>query len=364
MRVATIVGTRAQFVKAAPVSVALAARGHEEHLIHTGQHYGPLMSDVFFEELPLPTPELNLGVGSGKTGWQVAETLLRTEQALADLMPDIVVVYGDASATLGGALAARKAPLPLAHVEAGLRSGNRAMPEEDNRILTDHAADLLLCPTPTAMKNLRREGLAKRAKLVGDTMCDAVRRFLPLALEKTTLLEELGLESGRYFLATVHRNYNTEDPVVLGRLVQALAALDLPVVFLVHPRTRKTLAIQPEAPGAASSGDRIIAIEPRSYLETLLLQSHAAAVLTDSGGMQKEAMLVGTPCVTLRPETEWPETVESGWNVLAGSDPERIVEAVSGLVAPKETPDILGDGAAAEKVVAALERKVGQGSGA
>ncbi len=350
---ATIVGARPQFIKAAPVSAALVAAGHEECMIHTGQHYDQAMSDVFFEELPIRQPDVNLEVGSGEPGWQVAEVLTRTEVVLRAERPDAVVVYGDTNSTLGGALAARKAGFPLAHIEAGLRSFNRSMPEEENRILTDHASDLLLCPTPTAIKNLKKEGLGKRARHVGDTMFDAVRQFLPIARERSTLLDELALEPGGYFLATIHRNYNTDDPVVLGRLVGALAALDRPVVFPVHPRTRKNLAIQPDGEGGA---DRIRAIEPTSYLDTLVLQAEAAAVLTDSGGMQKEALFVGTPCVTLRPETEWVETVESGWNTLVGSDPERIAKAVAGLNRPKEIPDVFGDGHAAEKIVEALAR--------
>jgi UDP-N-acetylglucosamine 2-epimerase len=354
VRVATIVGARPQFIKAAPVSAALLAAGHEECLIHTGQHYDQAMSDVFFEELPIRTPDINLEVGSGEPGWQVAEVLAKTEAALCEEKPDVVVVYGDTNTTLGGALAARKAGFPLAHIEAGLRSFNREMPEEENRILTDHASDLLLCPTPTAMKNLKREGLAKRALHVGDTMYDAVRQFLPIARERSSLLSELELEPGGYFLATIHRNYNTDDPVVLGRLVGALAALDRPVVFPVHPRTRKNLAIQPKSGDSGDSAHRIRAIEPTSYLDTLVLQAEAAAVLTDSGGMQKEALFVETPCVTLRPETEWVETVESGWNTLVGSDPERIAAAVAGLNPPGEIPDVFGDGHAAEKIVEAI----------
>jgi len=349
--VATIVGARPQFIKAAPLSAALEEAGHEELLIHTGQHYDASMSEVFFRELPIREPDVNLEVGSGLPGNQVAEVLSRTEAVLLAEQSDVVVVYGDTNSTLGGALAARKAGRPLAHVEAGLRSWNRGMPEEENRVLTDHASDLLLCPTPTAVENLEREGLSERALHVGDTMHDAVRQFLPTARSQSPILGDLGLEPGGYFLATIHRNYNTDDPVVLGRLVQALASLDLPVVFPVHPRTRKNLAIQADSADGAA---RIRAIEPTSYLDTLVLQAEARAVLTDSGGMQKEALFVGTPCITLRPETEWVETVESGWNVLAGSDPERILAAVQGLEKPTRKPDVFGDGYAARKIVAAL----------
>ena len=350
MKVVTVVGARPQFIKAAPLSVALAEAGHREVLVHTGQHYDDRMSEAFFRELPIQKPEVNLEVGSGAPGWQVAEVLTRAERVLGELRPDWVVVYGDTNSTLGGALAARKCGLPLAHVEAGLRSFNREMPEEENRVLTDHCSDLLLCPTPTALENLAREGLAARARHVGDTMFDAVRRYLPLARERSDVLHELGLVPGGYFLATVHRNYNTDDPETLARLVGALAGLDLPVVFPVHPRTRARLA---ELPGKPAAGLRLI--EPAPYLDTLLLQAEAVALLTDSGGMQKEALFVGTPCITLRPETEWVETVESGWNVLVGSDPERLRDAIAGLRVPERTPELFGDGHAAEAIVAALE---------
>jgi UDP-N-acetylglucosamine 2-epimerase len=354
VRVATIVGARPQFIKAAPVSQALDRAGHEELVIHTGQHYDDAMSDVFFRELPIAEPRVNLSVGSGAPGWQVAEVLTGVERALAELAPDVVLVYGDTNSTLGGALAARKACIPLAHVEAGLRSFNRNMPEEENRVLTDHASDLLLCPTPTAMTNLRSEGLAGRAVHVGDTMYDAVRAFLPVAQSKSTILEDLGLASGGFYLATIHRNYNTDDPDALRRLVETLASLEHPVVFPAHPRTRARLE---EQGGAAASGERLRLIDPVSYLDMLVLQAEAALVLTDSGGMQKEALFVATPCVTLRPETEWVETVEAGWNRLAGSDPQGIRDAIAAVeVAPRSAVDVFGNGDAASRIVEELAR--------
>jgi UDP-N-acetylglucosamine 2-epimerase len=349
MKVATIVGARPQFVKAAPLSQALALAGHEELLIHTGQHYDDLMSDVFFRDLPIPGPRINLGVGSGHGAWQVAETLRRAADALHDLAPDVVVVFGDTNATLGGALAARKMQLPLAHVEAGLRSWNRDMPEEDNRVLTDHLADRLFCPTPTAVANLEREGLGGRATLVGDVMLDAVRQFLPVARARSSVLDRLGLQPGAFYLATIHRNYNTDDSLALRALLRALNRLGRRVVFPVHPRTHARLVdcgLEPES---------VTMIDPVSYLDMLRLQESAAIVLTDSGGMQKESLFLGTPCVTLRPETEWIETVESGWNVLVGADPDRIVDAVRELTArpPDRRPrplELFGNGEAARRI--------------
>jgi len=353
VRIATIVGARPQFVKAAPLSAALAAAGHEELLIHTGQHYDVGMSDVFFAQLPIKTPIANLAVGSGPAGWQVAEVLRRAEETLREMKPDWVVVYGDTNSTLGGALAAVKAELRLAHVEAGLRSWNRAMPEEHNRVLTDHASDLLLCPTPNAMKNLDREGLAARARHVGDTMYDAVRQFLPLARKRSRVIDTNGLRPKQFALATIHRNYNTDDPAVLTQLLSALSGLELPVVFPVHPRTRKQIA---ELPGGLLERGALRPIEPVSYLDMLALEADARVVLTDSGGVQKEAMFVGTPCVTLRPETEWGETVELGWNVLAGANAARIREAVSAAHVPSRSqPEAFGDGRASDAIVRALE---------
>lgn len=358
MKVATVVGARPQFVKAAPLSQALVRAGHEEVVIHTGQHYDDLMSDVFFRELPIAPPRFNLGVGSGAPGWQVAEVLRRVEETLLEVGPEMVLVYGDTNSTLGGALAARKQRLPLAHVEAGLRSFNRDMPEEENRVLTDHCADLLFCPTPTAVANLRAEGLGSRAILVGDTMLDAVRSFLPVARQRSRILDALGVVPGDFYLATVHRNYNTDDPEALRRLVTALGSLDAPVVFPVHPRTRARLAELPGDPLAELSALRLV--DPVSYLDMLVLEEAARVVVTDSGGMQKEALFVETPCVTLRPETEWVETVDAGWNLLAGSDPERISAAVASVLsAPRKAVDAFGDGDAASRIVREMAAAVG-----
>lgn len=352
MKVATIVGARPQFIKATPVSQALAEAGHEEVLIHTGQHYDAGMSDVFFAELPIPTPTFNLGVGSAAPGRQTGEILIRVEEVLTRTpsRPDWVIVYGDTNSTLGGALAARKCGIPLAHVEAGLRSFNPDMPEEHNRILVDHCSQRLFCPTRTAVENLTAEGIETGVDQVGDTMLDAVLQFAALARERSDILDRLELERGAYLLATIHRNYNTDDPRALARLVGALESLGEPVLFPVHPRTRKELEKL-----ELFDSRNLRLIEPVAYLDMLELESHARGILTDSGGMQKEAFFLGVPCVTLRPETEWVETVEAGWNTLTGSDPDRLRAAVANLERPCERPaDLFGKGDAASRIVKRL----------
>lgn len=336
MKIATIVGARPQFIKAAVLSIALREAGIEEVLIHTGQHYDYEMSELFFEQLCLAPPAHNLGVGSASHGAQTARILEGIEAILLSDKFDLLVVYGDTNSTLAGALAAAKLLIPVAHVEAGLRSFNRRMPEEVNRVLTDHVSDLLFAPTETAVANLIREGLEPaRIHLTGDVMFDAVVRFQPLfAMERERMLSSLELEERRYFVATIHRAENTDDPVRLGAITGALEAIaeELgPVVWPVHPRTRAKLA---------SSGrdlPRVRLIDPIGYLEMQALLGEARGALTDSGGLQKEAAFHGVPTITLRDETEWTETVEAGVNVLVGADPNRIVaaaRAASGRVSP------------------------------
>lgn len=356
MRVVTVVGARPQFIKAWPVSRALRAGGIEESLIHSGQHYDDAMSRVFFEELELPRPERDLGVGSGSHAEQTAGMLVPLERAFTELAPDWVLVYGDTNTTLAGALAAAKLRIPLAHVEAGLRSWNRAMPEEVNRVLTDHCADLLLCPTRVAVENLAREGVSRGVHLVGDVMFDAVQHFGEVARARSRVLDTLGVVEGEYFLATVHRAASTDDPITLRSLVAALAQLEAPVVFPVHPRTRARLAALPQAEHLTRGG-RLMLTSPVGYLDMLRLEQSARAILTDSGGVQKEAFFFGVPCVTLRAETEWVETVECGWNVLAGSDPEAIVRAALSAQRPSARPPALfGDGDAAGRIAALLHQ--------
>ena len=355
MKVVTVIGARPQFIKAAPVCQALRAAGHTEYLVHTGQHYDYGMSQVFFDELGIPQPDVNLAIGSGSHGRQTGEMLIRLEEVLLAQRPDWVLVYGDTNSTLAGALAAVKLRIPAAHVEAGLRSFNREMPEEHNRVLTDHIADLLFCPTETAVDNLRHEGIVRGVHLVGDTMYDAVLRFAEAAQQHSTILARLGLRPKGYLLATVHRPYNTDDPANLRSILAAFAALEEPVIFPVHPRTRKKIAeLGLASDDGPAANPRLI--EPVGYGDMLALEQNARLILTDSGGIQKEAYWLGVPCVTLRSETEWVETVAAGWNVVVGADRERIVAAVRSFVPPAERPLVCGDGRAAAQIVSILER--------
>ena len=356
MRVLSIVGARPQFIKAAPVSRALRER-HVEVLVHTGQHYDHAMSDVFFEELGIPKPDVNLGVGSGSHGEQTAEMLVPLEKLLLRERPDCVVVYGDTNTTLAGALAASKLDMPVAHVEAGLRSFDRRMPEEINRVVSDHLSRVLLCPTPAAVGNLRAEGIVDGVELVGDVMLDTAL-YQTRSADESDTLASFGLVPAGYLLATVHRAGNTDSREHLTAIVEALTSLDRPVVWPVHPRTAKMLAAYGLEDRVVARGD-VRAVTPVSYGVMLALLRGAAGVLTDSGGMQKEAYFFGVPCVTLRDETEWVETVEAGWNVLAGADAAAIVAAAGRLERPDTHPDLYGDGHAAQRVVAAIERHVG-----
>jgi UDP-N-acetylglucosamine 2-epimerase len=350
LKVTSIVGARPQFIKAAPVSRALRARGLTEVLVHTGQHYDHNMSAIFFAELDIPEPDFNLGVGSGPHGWQTGQMLTRIEEMLLDQRPDWVLVYGDTNSTLAGALAAVKLQLPVAHVEAGLRSFNRAMPEEHNRVLTDHAADLLFCPTQTAVDHLSTEGVTQGVHLTGDVMYDAVLYNSALAQERSDALARLGLTPGAYLLATVHRPQNTDDPAALSAILSAFGELKETLVLPVHPRTQAALKRYGLEPPA-----NVRLTDAVGYLDMLVLEQHARMILTDSGGVQKEAYFFGVPCVTLREETEWVETVAAGWNLLAGADPVRIATAARELAPSGEPPVVFGDGRASEKVAEILE---------
>ncbi len=351
MKILTIVGARPQFIKAAPVSKALRAAGHTEWLVHTGQHYDHNMSQIFFDELQIPQPDCNLAIGSGTHGQQTGQMLIRLEEVMQAEQPDWVLVYGDTNSTLAGALAAVKLQIPVAHVEAGLRSFNRTMPEEHNRILTDHCADLLFCPTQTAVDLLAKEGITKHVHLVGDTMYDAVLAFSALANQQSTILDQLALTAQGYLLATVHRPYNTDEPAQLKRILDALRAVDEPVIFPVHPRTRKKIA-ELGLDQSAGAMANIHLIEPVGYLDMLMLLQNTRLLLTDSGGMQKEAYFFAVPCITLRPETEWVETVTSGWNVLAGTDYAAILWAVNSRRWPQTPPPkLFGSGQAATQIV-------------
>lgn len=373
MKLLQVVGARPQFVKLAPVSRELARRravgsGFDEIIVHTGQHYDAGMSDVFFAELDIPPPTVNLGSGSGLHGAQTARMLEGIERVLIEQRPDVVVVYGDTNSTLAGALAATKLGIPVAHVEAGLRSFNRRMPEELNRVATDHLADLLLAPTAVAMAHLAREGLATRSRRVGDVMQDALQFHLEQARRESRMPGVLGVEPRRYLVATVHRAENTE-PDALRRLLPLLAAVGtraLPLVLPLHPRTRAAIA----AAGLTElAGPSVRFIDPLPYRDMLRLVEDAALVLTDSGGLQKEAFMLGTPCVTLRGETEWTETVEAGANVIAGLDPDLVLGAVEAFsAAPEALRDALrraaagtyGGGTAAARIVDALTQFIAE----
>lgn len=325
MKVVSIIGARPQFIKCAPVSRVLRHVA-DEVLVHTGQHYDDSMSGVFFRELGIADPDHHLGIGSGSHGRQTGDMLKGVEDVLLKESPDLVLVYGDTNSTLAGALAAVKLHVPVVHVEAGLRSFNRTMPEEINRVLTDQVSSLLLCPTETAVENLRREGVTEGVYLVGDVMYDALMDSFERARQRSTVLERLGVRPKKYLLATVHRAENTDHITKLDGIMAALNQLAVPervVVFPVHPRTRKQLeklSFQPSA--------YLRLIDPVSYLDMVRLESEAQSIVTDSGGIQKEVYWLGVPCITLREETEWVETVASGWNCLVGSATEYIVAAV------------------------------------
>ncbi|HEX8221998.1 MAG TPA: UDP-N-acetylglucosamine 2-epimerase (non-hydrolyzing) [Chloroflexia bacterium] len=350
MKVLSVVGARPQFIKAAPVSRAMKRAGLEEVLLHTGQHYDPAMSEVFFAELDIPAPRHNLGVGSGSHAGQTAAMLVGIEAVLLEERPDYLLVYGDTNSTLAGALAAAKLAVPVAHVEAGLRSYNREMPEEINRVVADSLSSLLFCPTGVAAANLEREGITRGVFVVGDVMYDAILDSIPRAeAVAPSLLSKLALESGGYLLATVHRVSNTDDPANLANIIGALSDSGEPVVFPAHPRTAKALQQACVVPGP-----NVRQIGPVSYLEMLALEKHARKVLTDSGGVQKEAMWLAVPCVTMRDETEWVETVELGWNTLTGTDQARILAAIHAPRLHSTPPDVYGDGHAAENIVNVL----------
>ncbi len=362
MKILTVVGARPQFIKAAPVSQAIRNAGHTEFLVHTGQHYDYGMSQVFFDELRIPQPDANLAIGSGAHGQQTGQMLMRLEQVIQEERPDCVLVYGDTNSTLAGALAAVKLQVPVAHVEAGLRSFNRSMPEEHNRVLVDHCADLLFCPTQTAVNLLTTEGITHGVHLVGDTMYDAVLQFVELARQQSTILATLDLDPKHYLLATVHRPYNTDEPENLQGILQAFLSLDEPVIFPVHPRTLKKiseLGLGIPSFTDARQVNNLHLIEPIGYLDMLMLEQNARLILTDSGGIQKEAFFFAVPCITLRPETEWVETVETGWNVLVDADPAKIVTAVASQRWPSGTPPtVFGDGQASTRIVEQLGAQV------
>ena len=376
MKIVTIVGARPQFIKAAAVSRAIH-RAHrrkrhiEEVLVHTGQHYDTLMDKVFFEELDLPKSDYHLGVGSGSHGRQTGMMLERIESVLGKEKPEAVIVYGDTNSTLAGALAAAKLNFPIAHVEAGLRSYNRTMPEEINRVLTDHLSTFLFCPTDLAVRNLLKEGIKEeRIKIVrnvGDVMYDSILYYSKLAEKKSTILQDLSLinpqsaiRNPRYYLTTLHRAENTDDPERLKSILKALNEIgrNHPVILPIHPRTKKKMEVY----RLSSEFKNIQFIDPISYLDMLKLEKNAGAILTDSGGVQKEAYWLKIPCLTLRRETEWVETIQSGWNQLVGTESKRIIQGIKDLEKRrffKRGEETFGEGRASEKIVQILSRAMG-----
>jgi UDP-N-acetylglucosamine 2-epimerase len=348
MKIVSIVGARPEFIQAAPMSRALREH-HTELLLHTGQHYDYQMSQTFFDELGIPAPDYNLEIGSGVQGKQTGEMLARMEEVLLKARPDLVIVRGDTNSTLAGALAAVKLHIPLAHVEAGERSFDRRMPEEINRIVTDSVSDYFFCVSQTATRQLAAEGIADGVHWVGDVMLDANLHNRPIARRNSEVMGRLGLQPGAYALVTVHRAANTDDPARLRNIVAALNRAPETVIFPVHPRTRKAL----EALGVAFAAP-VRLIEPLGYFDMMVLEENARLIATDSGGVQREAYFFGKPCLTLRDETEWTETVEAGWNVLTGNDPERIAELWRSFAPPAVQPPIFGDGTAAQKIARSL----------
>ncbi|RME61253.1 UDP-N-acetylglucosamine 2-epimerase (non-hydrolyzing) [Candidatus Parcubacteria bacterium] len=360
MKIATVVGARPQFIKAAAVSRAIREHNREtgeaairEVIVHTGQHYDENMSQVFFDELDIPRPDYNLEVSGATHGAMTGQMLEKIEHVLMAEKPDWVLVYGDTNSTLAGALAAAKLHIPVAHVEAGLRSFNMRMPEEMNRILTDRISSLLFCPTETAVENLRREGMTDGVHNVGDVMYDASLFYREMAREKSSILEDLGLAVGEYVLVTCHRAENTDDPERMKQIVEGLAGIAevVRVVFPVHPRTRKVLL---ELGLYGRLSEKANLIPPVSFLDMVRLEESAKAIVTDSGGVQKEAYFFGVPCITMRDETEWVETVETGWNVLTGASSGKILSSFKEerIMDIGESP--YGDGKASVRVLESL----------
>ncbi|MBI5302393.1 MAG: UDP-N-acetylglucosamine 2-epimerase (non-hydrolyzing) [Chloroflexi bacterium] len=351
MKILSIVGARPEFVQAAPVSRALRT-AHREILVHTGQHYDYQMSQAFFDELGIPAPDYNLEVGSGAQGKQTGEIMARLEEVVLKELPDLVLLRGDTNSTLAGALIASKLHVPAAHIEAGERSFDRRMPEEVNRIVADALADLHFCVSEKGVRQLAVEGVTQTAHFVGDVMLDAMMQNRALAHRQAgDVLSRVNVTPHQYALVTVHRAANTDDPARLANIVAALNGAREPVVFPAHPRTRKALANI-----GATFGAHVRVCEPVSYFEMMVLEENARLIATDSGGVQREAYFFGVPCITLRDETEWTETVAAGWNHLVGVEPARVLDAWRNAQTPAEHPPLFGDGHAAQQILAVLAR--------
>jgi UDP-GlcNAc3NAcA epimerase len=335
MRIFSIVGARPQFIKLAPLSAGLAGL-HEEYIVHTGQHYDYAMSEKIFLDLGIRKPDIHLGTGSGSQAAQTGEMMVRLETVMIEKEPDIVIVFGDTNSTLAGALAASKLNIPIIHIEAGLRSYNRSMPEEINRIVADHVSKYLFVPTQTAVDILKKEGLEENTFFTGDIMVDTMKNNIEIALQKSTVISDLKLEGKGYNLLTLHRNYNVDNTDVLEHILDQLGQLGEKIIFPVHPRTRKMLTANYSVP------ENIRIIEPQGYLDFIALEHYAKRIITDSGGIQKEAYILRKPCITLRTETEWVETVEEKWNLLINPADKMIASKICCFKTPEKQEDIFG----------------------
>ena len=335
MKIFSIVGARPQFIKLAPLSAALSA-SHDECIVHTGQHYDYAMSEKIFLDLGIRKPDIHLGIGAGSQLTQIAEMISKLETALTEKKPDLVIVFGDTNSTLAGALSAVKLNIPIIHIEAGLRSYNKAMPEEINRIVTDHVSKYLFAPTQTAVDILNKEGLGQSTFLTGDIMVDTMKNNLQVALKKSTVIDDLKLANTSYSLLTLHRNYNVDDVSILESILNQLGQLDEQIIFPVHPRTKKMLTESFAIP------KNITITEPQGYLDFITLENFSTRIITDSGGIQKEAYILKKPCITLRTETEWVETVSEKWNLLVNPTDKNITERIEAFQPPKTQNEIFG----------------------
>ena len=336
MKIFSIVGARPQFIKLAPLSSRLS-QFHEEFIVHTGQHYDYAMSEKIFIDLGIRKPDIHLGIGSGSQASQTAEMMIKLEAAMIEKKPDAIIVFGDTNSTLAGALAASKLSIPIIHIEAGLRSYNRTMPEEINRIITDHVSEFLFAPTQTAVNILETEGLKKITFFTGDIMVDTMKNNLKIALHKSNIISELKLENDKYNLLTLHRNYNVDDTEILEHILDQLGRLEEKIIFPVHPRTKKMLSRNYTVPA------NISLIEPQGYLDFITLENFSNKIITDSGGIQKEAYILRKPCITLRTETEWIETVEEKWNLLIKPSDKMITSKIANFKQPEKQNEIFGE---------------------
>jgi UDP-N-acetylglucosamine 2-epimerase len=335
MKIFSIVGARPQFIKLAPLSSALAGL-HEEFIVHTGQHYDYAMSEKIFIDLGIRKPDIHLNVGSGTQGMQTGEMMIKLEAAMIEKKPDIIIIFGDTNSTLAGAMAASKLNIPIIHIEAGLRSYNRAMPEEINRIVADHVSEYLFVPTQTAVDILKSEGLEKNTYFTGDIMVDTMKNNIEIAVKKSTVIQDLKLENQQFNLLTLHRNYNVDNTDILEHILNQLGMLEEKIIFPVHPRTRKMLTVSYTVP------ENIQLVEPQGYLDFIVLEQASKRIITDSGGIQKEAYILRKPCITLRTETEWKETVAEKWNCLINPTDEMITSKIAAFIVPESQQEIFG----------------------